>query len=144
MAGRRGKKGGRKSAGKTKTTVKRGKASVNRMKKASNSCCPIIYKICTPVTKKVTKWVSDGGDYGAERTEKVNVGTRCRVDFGKRSFGGKGRGKLSPEDADKKVKELTDTLTAKRCQALVLDTKKKPKPAAKAAVDMGWNIPFFD
>lgn len=126
----------------TRTVVKHASKAISkgRMKAARNECCPVIYKICTPVTKTVKKWVSDGADGGYDRTDKVNVGVKCRVDFGKRHFGGKGRGTLTPDEADKKVSELTNVLEAKRCKALVENTKKKPAKVAAVRSPSGASI----
>lgn len=117
--------------GKKASTAKRGKRTVvkhatkaiskGRMKNARNECCPVIYKVCRP-TFKTKKVDSENGWY----KQKVDTGVKCKVEFGKRTFGkGRGGGTLSVEEADKKVSELTNVLEAKRCKAVVENERKK-------------------
>ncbi len=109
--------------------VKRGKASKAKMAKASNACCPIIHTHCVPTYISGAKVAWAQSQYG-ESAKKVKVSgpTKCSVKFGSKAWNN-----LSTEAKDKKVASLTKALTAKRCVALVSDSKeKKAQRIAKA------------
>ena len=120
-----------KSKGKKKTTSKsskgvgKGKASLAKMTKAANKCCPVIRWKCEEVPGKKVKTLklaaytdSDGHSYPAEY--KMVAGparTRCKVRLGS----GKPKVNLAPAEKDDYINKLKDGLAAKRCVS-VLDS----------------------
>lgn len=116
--------------------AKRAKAKLSRkrtkMKKASNSCCPLIHIDCRPAFKK-EKATHTGDDTVVHYTKKVPAGKKCTIRFGKRTFKN-----LTGEGAGKKVDELKAALKDKRCasgpEMVISKTHRKPEVVGRPVV----------
>lgn len=105
----------------SRTTIRRAKASKSKVKRARNECCPIIHLDCRMVTNRFANkkdWSVLCEKYVNKRVALPPV-KRCSIKLGSRTVAKN----LDSDKAGVKVAKLKKMLTDKRCMAVIQSNK---------------------